>query len=268
MRAVLVAILIATPALLVPGIVSGGPELILLLALIAAVLTFLEYNTAYPSIVEFRDAPPLNRIRFIALFATVFFLTVMAKHAVAPTGLTTLVASLGGLIGDAVDFPYSPVRLVILILPSDAPLALYEAVRMSAGVAYTIAFLATLIFLMLVRLLGWPTGAGSFNVWINLPLFDPTTGGDVVQRLHRDARINIILGVLLPFLIPALMKMASAIIDPAILHNPHTLIWTISAWAFLPASIIMRGIAMSRIGDLIEEQRRRTYANAEAAQTV
>ena len=27
---------------------------------------------------------------------------------------------------------------------------------------------------------------GSFNVWINLPTFDPTTGGDVVERLERD----------------------------------------------------------------------------------
>lgn len=33
--------------------------------------------------------------------------------------------------------------------------------------------------------------------------------------------------------------------------------------AFLPASMIMRGLALHRVADLIEEKRRRTYAEAE-----
>ena len=36
------------------------------------------------------------------------------------------------------------------------------------------------MFLFLVRVLGWPSRNGSFNVWVNLPLFDPTAGGDVL----------------------------------------------------------------------------------------
>ena len=36
-----------------------------------------------------------------------------------------------------------------------------------------------------------------------------------------------------------------------------------SAWAFLPASMIMRGIAMGRIAELIEEKRNRAYSEAE-----
>jgi hypothetical protein len=99
---------------------------------------------------------------------------------------------------------------------------------------------------------------------VNLPLFDPTAGSDVVERLHRDARINIALGFLLPFIVPAVVKLASDLIDPLTLQNPQTLIWTLAAWAFLPASIIMRGIAMGKIAGMIEEQRRRAYANAES----
>lgn len=49
---------------------------------------------------------------------------------------------------------------------------------------------------------------GSFNVWTNLPTFDPTGGGDVVGRLNRDANLYVALGFLLPFLIPAFMKVA------------------------------------------------------------
>ena len=36
-----------------------------------------------------------------------------------------------------------------------------------------------------------------------------------------------------------------------------------TAWAFLPASMIMRGIAMHRIGEMIREQRERAYANVD-----
>ncbi|MEL7133868.1 MAG: hypothetical protein AAGK77_15820, partial [Pseudomonadota bacterium] len=105
---------------------------------------------------------------------------------------------------------------------------------------------------------------GAFNVWVNLPLFDPTAGGDVLYRLNRDARINIALGFLLPFLIPAVVKMAADLLNPITLENPQTLIWTMSAWAFLPASMIMRGIAMQRIAEKIKDQRKRAYANADA----
>jgi hypothetical protein len=112
------------------------------------------------------------------------------------------------------------------------------------------------IFVVVMRLIGWPSRMGTFNVWINLPTFDPTTGGDVVDRLNRDARFNIALGFLLPFLIPAILKLASLSFAPVTLESPHTLIWTMTAWAFLPASLFMRGIAMGRIATMIADKRR------------
>ena len=115
-----------------------------------------------------------------------------------------------------------------------------------------------------MRILGWPSRMGSFNVWINLPTFDPTTGGDVVERLERDARFNIALGFLLPFLIPAAVKVAAIAFQPVTLESPQTLIWTMTAWAFLPASLLMRGIAMGRIAGMIAEKRRQNNLAAEA----
>jgi hypothetical protein len=38
-----------------------------------------------------------------------------------------------------------------------------------------------------------------------------------------------------------------------------------SVWAFLPTSMIMRGIALHRVADLVEEKRRRTYGELAAA---
>ena len=262
-RGVLVALLLATPALLLPNIAADSSQVVLLMAMLAGFLTFAEYNAKSPSIVEFRDAAPFNRLRFIALFASFFLLSLITKGKTDPTAVTNALTSIGLIIGNAIDFPFSPVRLVVLMLPDTADADVVSAVRISAGLSYLISLIAMTAFLILVRILNWPSRKGAFNVWINLPLFDPTAGGDVLLRLRRDARFNIAFGFLLPFFIPAVVKMAADLIEPITLENPQTLIWTMSAWAFLPASMIMRGIAMGKIADMIEEKRRRTYANAE-----
>jgi len=267
LRGILVAMLVATPSLLLPDVTKTAIEMGVLLAVLAAMLTFVEYNSHFPSFVEFRDAPPLNRIRFISLFATVFILSLIIKNNYVPTNLTAFFSGFGAIIGGGLDFPYSPVRLVTLMTPHDTSAEIVDLLRIAAGVSYVIALITIASFLFVVKVLSWPTGNGAFNVWVNLPLFDPTTGGDVVYRLQRDGRFNIILGVLLPFIIPAVIKAASDWGSPVMFENPQTLIWTMSAWAFLPASMIMRGIAMLRIADLIEEKRRRAYANAQDMQT-
>jgi hypothetical protein len=189
-------------------------------------------------------------------------LSLITKGKTDPTAVTNALTSIGMIIGNAIDFPFSPVRLVVLMLPNTADADLVTAVRTSAGLSYLISLIAMTAFLFLVRVLNWPARKGAFNVWINLPLFDPTAGGDVLLRLRCDARFNVALGFLLPFFIPAVVKIAADLIHPISLDNPQTLIWTMSAWAFLPASMIMRGIAMGKIADMIEEKRRRTYANA------
>ena len=261
-RGILVALLLATPALLLPNIAKDSSQVVMLMAMLAGFLTFAEYNSKSPNIVEFRDAAPFNRLRFVALFTAVFMLSLIAKDKSDPTAVTNALTSLGLIVGNAIDFPYSPVRLIVLMLPNTSENDVVSAVRTSASLSYLISLITMTAFLILVRVLNWPSRKGAFNVWINLPLFDPTAGEDVLVRLRRDARFNIAFGFLLPFFIPAVVKMAADLIHPITLENPQTLIWTMSAWAFLPASMIMRGIAMSKIADMIGEKRRRTYANA------
>ncbi|MDZ7909979.1 MAG: hypothetical protein U5N10_18355 [Gemmobacter sp.] len=255
-RAFLVMVLIITPSVLLPGTGADGREMVALVALFAGALTFTEYKTTYPGLVEFRDAPPLNRMRFLILFFTVFLLTVIEKNLVAPTTLTRLVSAIGMVIGEAMDFPYSPVRLATIMMTQNAPPAQVVAVRTAAGVAYLLSLVGLIYFVLLLKMKSWPSKTGVFNVWINLPTFDPTTGGDVVARLERDARINIAFGFLLPFLIPAVVKIGASGFDQLTLKTPQTLIWTLTAWSFLPCSLFMRGIAMNKIAQMIREQRR------------
>ncbi|MDA7964321.1 hypothetical protein [Ruegeria sp.] len=258
--------MVLTPALYLPTSTSNGTEIVVFLAILAFILTFSEYNSAFPSFIEFRDAPPVNRLRFVGLTSMVAFLTLICKNVYAPTELTSVFYSVGLMVANVADFPYSPVRLVVLMLPANASGPLIELVRISAGIAYVAALVTIASFAYAIKLRGWPTGNGAFNVWTNLPLFDPTKGGDVVTRLQRDGRLNITIGVLLPFIIPALIKLMSEFGSPIAMSNPQTLIWTLSAWAFLPASMIMRGMATIRVANLIVEKRR-AYSTAETTQT-
>ncbi|MGB7319134.1 MAG: hypothetical protein WBC85_14315 [Planktotalea sp.] len=259
-------LLVATPTLILSGSTGEGSQLVVFFGALAGLFTFTEYFFKYPSIVEFRFAAPFNRHRFVTIFAMVILITLVCKGVFAPTSLTLTVKHWGDLLGRAIDVPYSPVRLVVLMLHDNASVELVEIVRTAAGLAYSISLLSLVIFVLLVRVAKWPSNSGAFNVWVNLPLFDPTGGGDVLIRLKRDANINIIFGFLLPFLIPAVVKTATDLVGNLSMDDPQTLIWTMSAWAFLPASMIMRGMAMGRVAEMIEEKRRRAYAQSDAAQ--
>lgn len=255
-RACLVILVITAPSILLPNISGDAKQLVALFALFAGALVFAEYNSEFPSVTEFRDAPPFNRLRYLMLLATVFSITMIERGRTEPSSLTEFVHAIGILIGSAMDFPYSPVRLATLMMSGDASAAQVAAVRDAAGVAYFTSLISLSIFVILLRFGGWPLKDRPFNVWINLPTFDPTVGGDVVDRLERDGRINIALGFLMPFATPLIVNLASQGLNPASLTSPQTLIWTMTAWAFLPASLFMRGIAIGRIAEMIREVRK------------
>lgn len=253
-RALLIAVLVLAPSMLVPGLAPDAQQTVALVALFAALITFVEYRSEAPSLIEFRDAPPFNRTRFALLAFTVLALSLVEAGRMAPTTLTQLIEAVGLLVGGAMDFPYSPVRLATQALQPGATEAEIAVIRTAAGLSYLIALLGLCLFSLLLR--DWPGQRRSFNVWVNLPTFDPTSGADIVQRLERDARINLALGFLLPFISPALVRFAMGGLDPQTLSAPHTMIWVMAAWSFLPASLFMRGIAMQRIARLIRAKRR------------
>ncbi|MHC9234787.1 hypothetical protein ACX9MO_04000 [Pseudooceanicola sp. 502str34] len=263
LRALLVALMVVTPSLLLPAVSSDTTQIVVLLALIAGAFVFTEYNSRIPVLLEFRYAPPYNRLRFYTLFGIVLLLTTAQAGPALDTPIADLFNSIGRILSTAIDFPYSPVRLATLTLPAGAPVELVNAVRDAAGIAYIGGMIGVVMLALFIRLHRWPTRSGAFNVWINLPMFEPTGGGDVLHRLKRDAGINVLLGFLLPFLTPPLFKLLTAALVPLSLAHPQSLIWIMTAWAFIPANLIMRGIALSRIADLIGEKRRRTYAEEE-----
>ena len=256
-RAMFAVLLICTPSLLLPGVTQDTTQMVVLIGLFAGLITLIEYGSTYPCLIEFRNAPPFNRVRFLSLFVTVFLLSIIFRGIYEPTTLTRFVQAVGHLVGYVIDFPYSPVRLIMLLVADQNNVEHMNLMRAAVGLSYLVSLLTLAVFLIVLRVLGWPNKTQAFNFWTNLPTFDPTMGGDVVTRLNRDARFNIALGFFLPFLTPAVARSASGLFDASMMNSPQTLVWMIAIWAFLPASLFMRGIAMNRIADMIDEKRMR-----------
>lgn len=254
--------MVTLPASLVSDTPSDSAQIVVLFALFAGVLTLVEYAARYPGLVEFRYAPPYNRLRFAGLALMVLLLSTLMRGETAPSAFAGFVAALGGLVGHWLDFPFSPVRLLLLTLPGSTPAAEVALLRTAAGLSAMVAVGLVLAFALVVWRSNWPARHAAFNVWVNLPTFDPTAGGDVVARLERDARTNLILGVLLPFVTPALLLGAGSLMVPLNLAGVQTQIWVVAAWAFLPASLLLRGMALARVARMIRD--RREGATAEA----
>lgn len=255
-RAVAVAGLLALPAMMLPNTNPDTTQVVTFVAILAALLTFVEYVSSHPSLIEFRNAAPFNRARYFAAVVTVACVTLLAWALTEP-GRQSALLGVAAACAALLDFPFSPLRL-LTIATLDANQV--HPVRLMGGLAFAMGLMMVALGLMAIRVLNWPLNRGAFNVLTNLPLFDPTSGGDVLDRLRRDAQFNLALGFLLPFVVPAVLKVASPYVSLLTLTEPQTMIWMVVLWALLPASIVIRGFALFRVADLIEDKRKRTYA--------
>ncbi|MDG4649428.1 hypothetical protein P6F26_13370 [Roseibacterium sp. SDUM158017] len=260
-RALIVVVVIATPSLLIPGTSPEGTQVVTLVALALGLFVGIEYAATYPGLVEFRDAPPFNRVRILTLFVTLFLLSLVGNaEPTSGSSLSLVVSAFGILAATALDFPFSPVQMIEVHLPAGLDPSLVNRIQAMTGIATVVMLASIFIFALLIRLHQWPNRGSSFNVWINLPTFDPTTGGDVVKRLRRDSLVNVILGVFAPFVLPVVAVVAANHIEIALLASPHAQVWGITLWMFIPLSMLMRGLAMGRIADMIGQRRARLTA--------
>lgn len=272
LRALLVVVVIATPSLLIPGTTEEAAQVVTLVALALGGFVLAEYSATYPALLEFRDAPPYNRVRILSLFVMLIALSLVAREPIG-TGTTSLpivLKALGLWLGQAMDFGWSPLAVVLAHLPAEAaPVGPRQVIAM-AGLALVTALCGLAVFAVLVRWHHWPHRGQPFNVWINLPTFDPTMGGDVVTRLIRDARVNFMLAILATFILPVAGLRVAGHFDPLILTSPRVMVWGIALWMFLPLSMAMRGLAMMRVAQMIRSRRARLVAEvvSDAPQTV
>jgi len=257
LRAVAVAVLVALPTVLLPAGPGRADQVVVLVALLASIMVFMEYNSTYPSIVEFRHAPPYNRLRFGLFALAVLALSLALRQPYAPSLAGAVLLELSQFLGRAGDFPGSPVRLVLALAPEGIRPGQIAVLRDMAALAYALSLVMVLWFIALIRLCNWPAQNGAFNVWVNLPMLSLAANGDIVPRMQIHAVLNLLLGIGLPFFLPGMLATAPVLTGPITPDGPQTMIWVLSLWAFLPAGLVMRGIAINRIAVMILHKRRK-----------
>ena len=260
LRAALVASAILAPSALAGDAASGGGDAALLIALFAALLTFAEYAARAPALVEFRAAPPVNRIRFATLALTLLALALAlgAAHG-GGSSLARLLLAVGLVTGHAVDVWGSPVRAALAALPAGADPAEARALTAAVGLAYLVALAGLAVLAIALRLSAWPRGAEAFNLWVNLPTFAAGGGAghEVVRRLRRDGAVNLLLGIALPYLAPPIAAWAGGAAGLGAGRGELATVWMVTLWAFLPVSLLMRGIVLRRLAAMLELRLRR-----------
>lgn len=265
LRASLVALIAALPQLLLGHGPGGASQVVVLVALLAGLYTFSEYAAEAPSLVEFRDARPYNRLRVATLLAALVVACAMLRPDWSSAAAAAPVRWLGEAWARVLDLPWSPVHHLLSTLPDGATPELAGALFAAAAAAYGLSLLMVLAFALVIRLRRWP-GQPAFNVWVNLPQFDPTTGGDVVKRLQQNALVNVSLGLLMPLFVPIVADVLQVAFEGAVLRDPAALVWVVVAWAFLPASLAMRGLALHRLAQMIAAHRARLHRASGFAQ--
>jgi hypothetical protein len=242
------------PAVVLPGTSADTQQMVILAAMVFGTVTFAEYNAACPSLIEFRDAAPINRLRYLMLLTTLLALCLAHPDTILPEDTKAQLAPIAMHIGLGLDFPYSPVRLLSQLGRGQPGFGM-DNMRTAAGLAYTINLTWLALFALLLRMRGWPNAKRPLNLWVNLPLFEPTAGIDVVQRLSAYGRVNIFLGFSLPFILPVGVGLYTEDGSGFGQGQVHSLIWMTALWAFIPGSMILRGIALLRIANLIVQSR-------------
>lgn len=280
LRGILVLLLVAMPALMLPDPAAEAKALTMLLALSAAVFTFVDYAAPSPVLCSMCTAPPINRLRFCALAVILALLSVLLTGAEAPGILTQL----SQVLARWLDVPFSPIRAIeVLFVPSPVGISMLiegagladkvqgagdfakiggefnspaglapentppsPLLRQAAALSYAAAMASILVFAVLLHLLRWPGPKVASKLYGVLGAAVPLRSQKDAAYLRARARLNIVLGLLLSVLLPSLLSALGVTLGA----SPLLLVWTLSLWSFLPASIVMRGLALNRLARL------------------
>ncbi|WP_112320998.1 hypothetical protein [Oceanibium sediminis] len=254
-RALAVVLVIGTPALLLPNVSVASQEISLIVAGLAAAFTVFEYASTHPGLIDFRFAPPYNRVRFISFALLILALTFLARGFSGSDDFSLNMLMWGERALELARFPLSPVVALSVALP-DNMLPLNRAlVEQSAALSFWLAVVLMILFGGLLWLMRWPVARRDFNLWLNLPTFAPGYARDVERRLLRDGVANILVGAVILYLSPTVAMQLSGIAQPSDTPNYELILWSTALWGFVPGSLAIRGIAILKIARLVRAAR-------------
>ncbi|SES75561.1 hypothetical protein SAMN05216200_103372 [Oceanicella actignis] len=254
-RALLVALVIAAPSLLIPGASASAREVSAIIGLIAGAFVMFEYGAPNPGLVDFRFAPPYNRARFAVFSAALLLLTFYARALAGVDSFSPELARLALRLGALLDFPLSPVRLAVELLADPAAPRQAEALRGAAALGFVTGVIGAAFFGALLWIFPWPMERETFNLWFNMPTLETAYGRDLERRLLRLSVLVTLAGLAAPYLMLIVASKAGGLLDPAALREPLALVWAAALWGAAPPLTVLRGAIILKIALLVRRAR-------------
>lgn len=247
-RAALVAMTVAIPAVMLPDVSPNSAELSVLLAVAAAIFVVFEYGFSAPSLIEFRFAAPYNRLRFAILAVLIVTLVLAFRSTVENTTGTAMVVAFADASYDFWDFTFSPLRSFMALAVESGPQS-RDLLGRASALGLTIGVVGAICPGLVVWYFGWPLGRENFNIWMNMPTF--CVGGDIVGNLRKMAFTCVMFSLSFPFLAPQASLAFLGPLGPISASNSQFLVWIIAIWAFVPAALLLRAVALLKIASMI-----------------
>lgn len=257
-RALVVVAIVTIPSLLLTDAPAGAVEFSLIIGAIIGIFTVFEYGSGSPGFVDFRFAPPYNRFRVFTITLQIVFLSLVCR-AMALDVQSASILNLAQNIAEQLDFPYSPVAHAINVILETTPFSSASTILLvyTISISFAVGIGLTGIFAILLWVFNWPTNRATFNLWVNLPMFQPSEGKYVVKRLRRDATINIVVAIILIYLLPYVPKLGFDWFKVDLFETDQSIVWTTTLWIFVPSGMIARAFAMQKIARIIGRAQRR-----------
>ncbi|MGB0497035.1 MAG: hypothetical protein ACPGID_01745 [Rubricella sp.] len=255
LRGLLVLVVIAAPSYLLPGATPTGQDLSLIIGGLAGLFTIWEYGTLRPGFVDFRFAPPYNRIRFFGFVVFLFAIVFLCRSNEGADAFAADFLAFADRMVELAAFPLSPAALAgqIVAMGEDEALALLISRATALSLVVAIGLVAVSMFF--IWLMRWPVDRAGFNLWDNVPSMTPGGNKDIVYRLRRNGMINCIVAATLPFMLLVMVARSGGWFDPTALENYQSLLWGCVVWAYVPAALFIRGQAFMKLAWLIDRAR-------------
>ena len=253
-RAILVVAFVLIKSALVAQ--SGSVEgdlFVVVAALLIGFFLFFEYFADMPAVIEFRYAPPYNRIRFLIAIIVAVTLCYESPSVLALANPEEP-EKLSPLVGIFSIWPLPGNYLYSILEYSDAEQRywLYDNLASASALGLLGVFLAGIY----IWISPWPLGRDGFNLWPNMPSFNPSSGQRASDLLLSIALLNLLLAVALPYAISFGISLAQHNLGFDFRHTPIFTYWVLFLWAAVPLFCLFKAIALLKLCVLAESLRK------------
>lgn len=185
--------------------------------------------------------------------ALLLALSIVFRNAVHDTGNAIVVTDFARSVFAMWDFPGSPVR-AFMGLAGPMTAESIELIGAAAAMALTITTISMGMFACCVAVFSWPLTRDSFNLWVNMPTFDNTSETEAQDALRQSAFISMVIGMTLPYIAPQAAYAFLGPLQPITTTNSLLFVWMIAIWCFIPATSILRAIALYKVAHLLSQE--------------